>query len=179
MARSFLLTGLSGAGKTTLAQMAQKHLQNEVDLLVLDGDEMRKGLNADLGFSPEHRKENIRRCGEMAKLLARQNKSTILAVIAPYETLRAELGNILGPELLRIVHVNCPLEICIRRDPKKNYQKAITGNIRNYTGIADIYEPPADADLVLNTHRNTPEECLAALVKFIRDELSTDTGQTG
>ncbi|MDE5831780.1 MAG: adenylyl-sulfate kinase [Desulfovibrio sp.] len=172
MAKTFLLTGLSGAGKTTLAALAQERLRDEFDLLILDGDEIRAGLNVDLGFAPEHRRENIRRCGELAKLLAKQGKSAILAVIAPYESLRSELRKIVGAENLRVIHINCPLELCVRRDPKKNYQKALSGHLRNYTGLADIYEPPANADLVLNTHQNTIEKCAIDLANFIREELS-------
>lgn len=172
MAKSFLLTGLSGAGKTTLATLAQKRLAGEVDLIILDGDEMRGGLNRDLGFTPEHRRENIRRCGELASLLARQGKNTLLSVIAPYESLRAELQRIIGPDTLRVIHINCPLEICICRDPKKNYQKALTGNLANYTGLADIYEPPPNAHLILNTHRQSTDMCLSELVNFIRGEVA-------
>lgn len=174
MAKSFLLTGLSGAGKTTLAALAQERLRGELDLVILDGDEMRRGLNFDLGFTPEDRRENIRRCGELAKLLADQDKSSLLAVIAPYETLRTDLQRIVGPGRLRVIHVNCPLEICISRDPKKNYQKAFSGHLKNYTGLADIYETPAAADLVLNTHQKNTEQCVDELVNYIRKELSTN-----
>lgn len=169
--RSFLLTGLSGAGKTSLATRAQECLQKELDLIILDGDELRKGLTSDLGFTPKDRHENIRRCGEMAKLLAKQNKITLLSVIAPYASLRNTLMNILGPNLLRIIHINCPLEVCISRDPKRNYQKALGGALPNYTGLSDVYEEPCDPHLVIHTHQSPQEECAQTLINYIRKEV--------
>lgn len=172
MTKCFLLTGLSGAGKTTLATMVRERLRDEFDLVILDGDEIRGGINSDLGFTPEHRRENLRRCGELAKLLAKQDKNVLLAVIAPYETARAELQKIVGPEFLRVIHVNCPLEVCVSRDPKKNYRKAYAGYLSNYTGLGDVYEPPANPNLILNTHQKTAEECLRQLENYLREELS-------
>lgn len=173
MPKSFLLTGLSGAGKTTLSKKVQELLQNQVDLVLIDGDEMRHGINSDLGFSRKDREENIRRCGEMAKLLASQGKSTLLALIAPYDSLRIRLQEILGPDSMRIIHVSCPLEICISRDPKANYRKALSGHIQNYTGIADSYEIPANAHLVIETHKTPIEDCAKQIGDFILRELAS------
>lgn len=173
MPKSFLLTGLSGAGKTTLANLVCQALRERHDLVILDGDEMRKGLNSDLGFTREDRAENIRRCGELARLLAAQNKSTLLSVIAPYESLRSALRKILGANL-RVIYIECPLEICISRDPKKNYRKALTGNLPNYTGLADIYEPPVEPHLILNTHKMDMKECARALSDYILQELAEE-----
>lgn len=166
MAHVFLLTGLSGAGKTTLAEGLLKRLGGSSQFVLLDGDAMRRGICSDLCFTPKDRAENIRRCGEMAKLLADQGISSILAVIAPYEDLRASLARIIGDKL-RIIHVSCPLEVCINRDPKKNYQRALAGQMQNYTGIADAYEIPKEPHLVIETHRHDIEACLDRLEQFV------------
>ncbi len=178
MAKIFLLTGLSGAGKTTLASGLQARLANEEPFILLDGDAMRKGVCSDLGFSAQDRAENIRRCGEMAKLLASQGVNVLLAVIAPYEELRRNLARIIrsgqaDTDALRIIHVACPLEVCIARDPKKNYQKALAGAMSNYTGIADIYEPPQKPDFVIETSRQTVAQSLDRLEEYVRSCLKT------
>lgn len=171
MAKVFLLTGLSGAGKTTLAEGLLARMAGKKVFAMLDGDAMRKGVCSDLGFGAADRAENIRRCGEMARLLAAQKINVLLAIIAPYNTLRENLARILGRDNLRVIHVSCPLEVCIQRDPKKNYQKAIAGVMRGYTGIADIYEPPAHADLVIETNNMPVNVCLDALEEFVDREL--------
>lgn len=169
MAKVFLLTGLSGAGKTTLAT---KLLKTDLGspFVLLDGDEMRKGMCSDLGFSAKDRAENIRRMGEMAKLLAAQGYNVLIAAIAPYESLRQSLASIVGNENLKIIHIACPLEVCIRRDPKCNYQKALAGFLPNYTGVADIYETPAHPHLVLRTHEDDLESCHRKLCEFVGRE---------
>lgn len=171
MSKVFLLTGLSGAGKTTLARAVRDMAQGKMICALLDGDEMRKGVCRDLGFSPADREENIRRCGEFAKILADQGIIVLLAVIAPYEKLRTDLKNIIGEERLCTVHVDCPLEICMRRDPKKNYMKASMGHLANYTGLGDIYETPALPDLVIRTNLEHIGESAAKLWKFIEEKI--------
>lgn len=173
MAKVFLLTGLSGAGKTTLAAALAKELGKNA-CVMLDGDEMRKGVCSDLGFSPEDRRENIRRCGEIAKALADQDFTVVLSFIAPYENLRENLKQIIGAERFYTIHLDCPLEVCISRDPKKNYKLVSEGKIKNYTGIGDAYECPAAPDLVIHTASETEEKSLAKLLKFVREKLKTD-----
>ena len=134
---------------------------------LLDGDEMRKGVCRELGFSPEDRAENIRRCGEIAKLLLAQGITVILAVIAPYQKLRDNLKELIGAENLYTVFVDCPVEVCIQRDPKKNYRKAYYGQLKNYTGIGDAYEIPENPDLIIRTHLESREESLKKLLEFI------------
>lgn len=174
MANVFLLTGLSGAGKTTLANALCKILKEKTPCVLIDGDEMRSGVCSDLGFSPADREENIRRCGEFAKLLAEQGVTAILAVIAPYRKLRDNLKNIIGADNLHIIHVDCPLETCIQRDPKKNYRKAASGELANYTGVADKYEIPADPDLVIHTDTETREESVKKLADFAASRIRTE-----
>lgn len=171
MSKVFLFTGLSGAGKTTLSQTVYEHLKSRIPCVVLDGDILRKGLCKDLGFTPEDREENIRRCGELAKLLSDQGLVVFLAVIAPYEHLRKNLEAIIGPENLRIIHVDCPVEVCVSRDPKHNYRKALSGVMKNYTGIGDIYEKPENAHLVLCTNTTSKEACIKNLTEFISSQL--------
>lgn len=146
-------------------------LAGRLPCVLLDGDAMRKGVCADIGFTAKDRAENVRRCGEMAKLLAEQKINVLLALIAPYESIRQNLATIVGAHKLRIVHIVCPLEVCIQRDPKKNYQKALAGAIPGYTGIADIYEPPVAPHLVINTNLQSLDACLDKLQDFVLDEV--------
>lgn len=172
----FLLTGLSGAGKTTLATSVLQAIGASggpgSGFVLLDGDALRCGLSSDLGFSPDARRENIRRAGEVAKLLSMQGYHVLMAFIAPYASVRLQLAQIIGQDFLRIVHVSCPLEVCISRDPKRNYQKALMGQMANYTGIADIYEVPERADLVLKTHEQSLQECTQSLLGLVRRETA-------
>lgn len=174
MSKVFLLTGLSGAGKTTLAGALCEILKEKHPCVLIDGDELRKGVCRDLGFSAADREENIRRCGEFAKLLATQDVIAVLAVIAPYRKLRESLKNTIGTDNLHIIHVDCPLEICMQRDPKKNYRKAACGELANYTGVADVYEIPEDPDLVIHTHLETTEESVKKLADFVRGKIMDD-----
>lgn len=166
MAKVFLLTGLSGAGKTTLATALQKNLQARMPCALLDGDQMRGGINRDLGFSAADRAENLRRCGEIAKLLADQGITVILALIAPYQKLRDDLKELIGADRFHVIHVDCPLEICMLRDPKKNYKKAKNGGIANYTGLGDCYETPGQPDLLVQTSRECQADSIGKVVNF-------------
>lgn len=167
MANAFLLTGLSGAGKTTLAESVLKKLPH--NFVFLDGDAMRKGLNSDLGFDAPDREENIRRCAEITRLLLDQGFNVLIAVIAPYESLRRKLREIVGD--LCIIHVDCPLEVCIKRDPKQNYKKAFAGYISGYTGIHDRYENPVNPDLHILTSRCGEEEASLCLYDYIKSKI--------
>jgi adenylyl-sulfate kinase len=132
------LTGFSGAGKTTLSKEIEKGLHDMgVHTYLLDGDNIRHGLNRDLGFSKEDRKENIRRIAEVAKLFADAGLVVICAFITPYEEDRREIRKIIGDNELINVYVKCPIDVCIKRDPKGLYKKALKGEIKGFTGIDD------------------------------------------
>lgn len=166
MAKIYLLTGLSGSGKTTLSMGIFEKIKKVMPLLVLDGDEIRSSLSSDLGFQKADRIENLRRCGEIAKIASRQGITVLLAMIAPYETGRRILRDILG-DALEIIYVECPLEECKKRDIKGNYIKAQMGELRNYTGIDDIYEAPRDAAITVNTAKMTIQEGIGVCATFI------------
>lgn len=178
MSQVFLLTGLSGAGKTTLAEVVCNDLRKRMPCVLLDGDELRKSLCKDLGFSPQDREENIRRCGEIAKILSQQGVTVVMAVIAPYQKIRDNLKETIGPDKFHIVHVDCPLEICIERDPKNNYKKALQGQLKNYTGIADAYEAPVKPDLKLQTSQESRDASAAKLLKFIESKIQAQEKQS-
>jgi len=145
-------TGLSGSGKSTLARAVEQELvRRGVLAYVLDGDNVRDGLCADLGFSAEDRVENIRRVGEVAKLMNDAGVLVLTAFISPYRDDRARVRATLPPGEFLEVFVDCPLEICERRDPKGLYRKARAGEIAEFTGISAPYEPPAAPELVVAT----------------------------
>lgn len=162
-------TGLSGAGKSTLAHgLEAKLFKLGIRAYVLDGDNIRHGLNSDLGFSREDRQENIRRIVEVTKLFVDAGMIIIAAFISPYEEDRNfARNNFLNDEFFE-VYIKCPLETCEMRDPKDRYEKARKGLIKGYTGIDSPYEEPRNPDLILETDRYDIQECLKRLTTFIR-----------
>jgi adenylylsulfate kinase len=169
-ARPFLLwfTGLSASGKTTLATLLSVELAKEqLDCFVLDGDRLRGGLCSDLGFSQPDRAENVRRAGEVARLLVDAGLIVIAALISPYQTDRARVRKLFAPGQFYEIFLECPVEVCRKRDPKGLYRKAESGIIPAFTGITDPYEPPSAPELVLRTGEQTIEESLKLLVKFV------------
>ena len=161
-------TGLSGSGKTTLAAQLERVLfEQGKQVFVLDGDNLRRGLCSDLNFSPEDRKENIRRAGEVAKLFAEAGFLCIAAFISPYTSERALARSIAPQGKFIEVFLNAPLEICEQRDPKGLYAKARTGAIKEFTGISAPYEPPGRPDLELRTDLLTIDECISRLLAKI------------
>ena len=169
MGHVFWMTGLSGAGKTSLACGASQVLKTAgYEAIVLDGDVMRRGLCADLGFSAEDREENNRRCAEVAKLLAQNtNLICLCAFISPLEKLRTTVKNIIGSELLKIIFVDCSLAVCMKRDPKGNYRKVKAGIIKEYTGVGAPFEVPATPDFRLQTDQESLEDSIEKLVAYI------------
>jgi adenylyl-sulfate kinase len=154
------LTGLSGSGKTTIAIEVEKRLfARQVPAYRLDGDVLRQGLNADLGFSPADRKENIRRAAEVARLFQDAGLILLASFISPQRSMRAFARSLVPEGALIEVYVQASLETCIQRDPKGNYQRALAGKIQNYTGIDQEYEEPLNPELLLNTEQLPISAC--------------------
>lgn len=161
------LTGLSGSGKTTLAmELEQKLFAKGYQVYVLDGDNVRSGLNSDLGFSPRDRAENIRRVGEVAALFAQAGMIVITAFISPYAEDRRR-ARAAAPDYFNVVHLQAPLEVCEARDVKGLYRKARAGEIKDFTGVSAPYEEPENADLVLDTARNDINACVEMLEEYV------------
>ncbi len=162
-------TGMSGAGKTTLAERIYEELKHKRGLKVelLDGDVIRTNLSKGLGFSKEDRDTNVRRVGFVCHLLTRNDVIAIASLISPYEAVREEVRNMIGRDRFVLVYVNAPLEVLIQRDVKGLYKKALAGEIQNFTGISDPYEPPQHPDVVVNTHEETIEESVAKILNHL------------
>jgi adenylylsulfate kinase len=161
------LTGLSGAGKSTIAGALNHELTKAgVASVVLDGDEIRSGLNSDLGFSAEDRLENVRRLAHVARLVASWSRVVIVAAITPSRAMRELAKSIVG-EGFREVFVNTPLAVCETRDPKGLYQRARSGALKAFTGVSDIYEQPTSPDLVLCTDASSIVEETHSLLALI------------
>jgi len=166
--RVIWLTGLPGSGKSTIARALESGLfQRRKLAYVLDGDNMRHGLCSDLGFSPEDRKENIRRAGEVAKLLADAGLICIAAFISPYRADRQIVRGIMRPDEFIEVYVNAPLEVCERRDPKGHYVRARAGKLKDFTGISAPYEPPENPDVELRTDQHTVAESVELVMRYL------------
>lgn len=162
------MTGLSGAGKSTIAYAMEKKLQAEGVLCeVLDGDVLRSGINSNLGFSEADRMENIRRTAELAKVLLNNRFVVICSLITPTENLREIARKVLGNNF-RLIHISTPLDVCKERDVKGLYKKAINGDIPNFTGISAPFDAPIAADLEINTHNQTETQSVEALYTFLR-----------
>ncbi len=168
------LTGLSGAGKSTIAQALERELfHRAMHTYVLDGDNIRHGLNSNLGFSPEDREENIRRVSEVAKLMADAGAVVITAFISPYRMDRRRAREIAleGNAEFIEVFVEAPLEVCETRDPKSLYKKARAGEIRDFTGIGAPYEAPEDPEIVVHTDEQTVDESVATILEQLLPRL--------
>jgi adenylyl-sulfate kinase len=160
------LTGLSSAGKTTISRLLHETLQARGERVEwLDGDAMRRGLSADLGFSKKDRDENVRRVGYVAELLTRHGVIVLVSAISPYRALRNEMRRRIGNFLE--VHIHAPLAVCEQRDVKGIYQRARAENLRQVTGLDDPYEPPLAPEIVCHTYRETPQESAARVLAAI------------
>ncbi|OAI41811.1 hypothetical protein AYO41_05220 [Verrucomicrobia bacterium SCGC AG-212-E04] len=173
------LTGLSGAGKSTIARALERELFARGMLVgVLDGDNLRGGLNSDLGFAPADRIENIRRAAEVARLLAEFGTIVIVALISPYRVDRAQARRIAlegGSDFIE-VYIDAPLEVCEQRDPKQLYRKARAGLIKEFTGIDAPYESPEDPEMVIHTDRSNLVESTDQLLEFLLPRLDVSNG---
>ncbi len=165
------MTGLSGSGKSTLAVALEKALIDRgVRTFVLDGDNVRHGLNKDLGFSPEDRNENIRRIGEVAKLFTEAGVVNITAFISPYRVDRDRVREIMADGDFIEAFVDCPVEVCEERDPKGLYKKARAGEIPEFTGVSAPYEKPDKPELTLKTGETSKEDALVQLVEYLESK---------
>lgn len=161
-------TGLSGSGKSTVAREIEKKLFEAGQLCyVLDGDNIRFGLNKNLGFSPEDRAENIRRIGEVAKLFADAGIITLTAFISPYRVDRDLARGLLQEGEFIEVFVRCPIEVCEKRDVKGLYSKARAGEIKGFTGISAPYEEPVTPELVLDTAASSIGDAADKVIKYL------------
>jgi adenylylsulfate kinase len=169
-AKVIWLTGLSGSGKTTLAIALERELYNEGKLVyVLDGDNVRTGINNNLGFSEEDRKENIRRIAEVAKLFAQAGVITICCFVSPTIEIRALARNIIGENDFLEVYVNASLESCEKRDVKGLYAKARSGELKDFTGIHQPFEAPVNPWIEIKTDTQTLEQSIAQLTEAVQN----------
>jgi adenylyl-sulfate kinase len=162
-------TGLSGSGKSTLAHALERKLwARGVRTYVLDGDNVRCGLNADLGFALCDRRENVRRIGEVAKLFTDAGVVVSAALISPYRSDRDRVRRIIGPDDFVEVFVDAPLQVCEQRDPKGLYARARAGELDAFTGISAPYEPPSSPDIIIRTDRCTRSRGVAEILTLLR-----------
>lgn len=165
-------TGLSGSGKSTLAGLVEEALYKQgFKTMLLDGDNIRKGLCSDLGFDEAGRKENIRRIGELCKLFNESGLVTITAFISPFREDRRLVRSLIDPAEFIEVYLSSPLEVCEERDPNGLYKMARRGDLGNFTGIDSPYEAPENAELNIDTSIMSVEESVAVILKFIMDRI--------
>lgn len=172
---AFLLwfTGLSGSGKSTIANALENTLyQKGIHTYTLDGDNVREGLNNNLSFSPEDRTENIRRIAEVANLMVDAGLVVLASFVSPYEQDRENIKKIVGANRYIEIFVNTSIEECERRDVKGLYAKARSGEIDNFTGINAPYEAPKSADIEIDTQNITIEEAVSIILNYIEEKLS-------
>lgn len=161
-------TGLSGSGKSTVANSLDKRLnETGIATYLLDGDNVRCGINSDLGFSIEDRTENIRRIGEIGKLFVDAGIVTLACFISPLRVDRAKVRKAIGEDFIEIF-VDCPLGECEKRDPKNLYKKARLGLIKEFTGITSPYEKPENAEIVVNTKELTVDQCVDKILECLK-----------
>ena len=168
----FWFTGLSGSGKSTIASLFEEKLHSKNKLTyLLDGDNIRHGINSNLGFSKEDREENIRRISEVSKLFVDAGIITLACFISPYKKDRDKIRKLLGKNFVE-VYIKCSLDECEKRDPKGLYKKARKGEIKNFTGINDPYEEPENPEIILDTNEKNVEECVKELVDYYDTRLN-------
>jgi len=157
------LTGLPASGKTTIARKLEEELKKRgLKVEVLDGDEVRRWLSPEAGFSREDRERHLKRVAYVSHLLARNGVVVIASFVSPYRSTRDFARQLIGDFVE--VYVMCPLETCIKRDPKGLYQKALSGKIKDMTGIQDVYEEPLNPEVVVNTEMQNPDECVKRIM---------------
>lgn len=171
-AKTFWFTGLSGSGKTTLAKEIEKRLHKEGYLVyVLDGDNIRSGINSDLSFSLEDRKENIRRISEVSKLFNQAGVICLNCFVSPTINIREMAKDIIGKDNFIEVFINASVEVCESRDVKGLYKKARNGEIKDFTGIDSIFEEPPNPSIVINSGKQSIKESSEELYNFIKNKI--------
>lgn len=174
-ARVFWMTGLSGSGKTTIAIALERELKKRGFLTqILDGDNLRDGINSDLDFSESGRTENIRRISEISKLFLNCGIVTITCFVSPLEHMRDLAQNIVGEQDFRLIYINSPLEICENRDVKGLYKRARNGEVPHFTGINSPFEPPAKIGLEVLSSGKSVEESVAPLLNYVLPLISLE-----
>ena len=169
-------TGLSASGKSTVAHALDKYFHRSgIHSYVLDGDNVRHGLNKDLGLSPENRKENIRRIGEVSKLFVDAGLLVLAAFIAPYKEDRKEVRSLLEKDQFIEVFVKCSISECEKRDPKGLYKKARTGEIKQFTGLSAPYEEPEQPEIILETDKYNVKECVDHILNYLAENGYVNT----
>jgi adenylyl-sulfate kinase len=167
------LTGLSGAGKSTLAAELKRQLADAgTRCFVLDGDVVRAGINRDLGYGPQDRRENIRRVAEVARLMNDAGLLVVAAFISPYRADRRMAAEIIGRERFIEAYLDAPLDVCERRDPKGLYRRARAGEIGEFTGVSAPYETPEAPGIVLHTAQSGVAECARRLLELLQARLA-------
>ena len=171
-ARCLWLTGLSASGKSTVANLLERHLvTGGRHTYLLDGDNVRHGLNRDLGFTEADRVENIRRVAEVARLMVDAGLIVIASFISPFRSEREFARSLFEPDDFMEIFVDASVEVCARRDPKGLYARALKGEIRNFTGVSSPYEPPESPDVHLDTEKLSPEQCVELVVRRIEEKV--------
>jgi adenylylsulfate kinase len=163
-------TGLSGSGKSTVGNALESILfERGIKTYILDGDNVRSGLNSDLGFTDEDRIENIRRISHLSQLFSDSGTVSIASFISPFIAERESAKEIIGQENFIEVHFSTPLDVCESRDPKKLYERARQGIIKNFTGIDSVYEPPVNPEITIDTTAMDVEECAMTIIKYLEE----------
>jgi bifunctional enzyme CysN/CysC len=163
-------TGLSGSGKSTIANIVERELHTHgAHTYMLDGDNVRHGLNRDLGFTDADRVENIRRVGEVARLFVDAGAIVLCSFISPFRAERRMVRELVAAGEFVEIHVDTPLEVCKQRDPKGLYARALEGKIKNFTGIDSPYEPPEHPEIVVDTSKGSAEDVAARIVAALRE----------
>jgi adenylylsulfate kinase len=173
--KAYLLwfTGLSGSGKSTLANLVEMALHKKgLSTYILDGDNLRQGINKDLSFAPKDRSENIRRIAEISNLMLEAGVITLAAFVSPYKKDREVVKQIVGADNVIEIYVNTSLEVCERRDVKGLYKKARAGEIKNMTGISALYQAPVHPDIEVVTEGQTIEESVAVIMQFLNTKFN-------
>ncbi|HET8810408.1 MAG TPA: adenylyl-sulfate kinase [Flavobacteriaceae bacterium] len=166
-------TGLSGSGKSTLANLVEVELHKKgLKTYVLDGDNIRQGINSDLDFTPEGRSENLRRIAEVAKLFIDAGTVVLAAFVSPLKKDREKIANIVGKENFMEIYVNASIETCEKRDVKGLYKKARAGKIENFTGISAPYEPPTNPDVEVNSENEDAVESVEKIMHKLSSRIT-------
>ncbi len=166
------LTGLPASGKTTIAREVGEYLRSRgLKVELLDGDEVRRWLSPEAGFSREDRERHLRRVAYVSKLLARNGVAVIASFVSPYRSVREQARKTIESERLKFieVYIKCSLEECIRRDPKGLYKKALNGEIKDMTGIQDPYEEPLNPEVIVNSENEDPDKCAEKIIGKLKE----------